>query len=76
LKVRVISAAFRSYWYADHIGEVFDVEERPDAAGDYRLTSLNPSPYRNRHFFVHLTDIEIVQSKSQAEPPGVNPWNI
>jgi hypothetical protein len=37
MKVKVIKASEESYWYAKHIGEVFEVHDKLNRHGEYVL---------------------------------------
>lgn len=56
MKVKVIKAGLGSYWYADKLGEVFEVVVNNNGSWDYKEVG---SPGVNRYF--DKDDVEIIQ---------------
>lgn len=57
MKVRVNKSTADTYWYAKHIGEVFEVQ---DSGRDYELLPYDP----NGGFYIEYEDCEIVDGTS------------
>ena len=67
MRVRIKKARLPSYWYADKIGEVFDVSE-----GTFYYAVLP-----NSILFIDIEDTEVVKEEVKTKPPlGIEPRNI
>jgi len=43
MKIKIIQSTYDDYWYSEHIGEEFKVEE--NGICDYRITDINSEYY-------------------------------
>lgn len=57
LRVRIVSSGYRMFWYADRIGETFDVV---DVGPDYALAEDFDSKDRFRWHHIQKRDAEVV----------------
>ena len=58
MKIKIIQSTYDDYWYSEHIGEEFKVEE--NGICDYRITDINSEHYNN---YISKEDCEIIEDK-------------
>ena len=58
MKVKITRPTYDDYWYSEHIGEEFKVEE--NGICDYRITDINSEHYNN---YISKEDCEIIEDK-------------
>lgn len=59
MKVKIINARHSVYWYAKHIGEVFEVEQKKNRHGETEYILLPTRP--DGDFFINADDCEVVE---------------
>lgn len=60
MKIKVVKSGMKSYWYSNHIGEIFDVYEKPDRDGDFELIQ-NEEDLKHGGFMFVRSDVEILE---------------
>lgn len=66
MKIKVIKSSQPSYWYADKIGEEFEVDDAPTDKGDYTLTHFGNKEFMSHRFVAD--DIESVDGGVIVKP--------
>jgi len=60
MKIKIIKAKYNDYWYSNHIGEEFNVNEYNTY--DYQIVNTNSDHYHN---YILKEDCEIIENKQE-----------
>lgn len=63
MKVKVTKSSSEDYWYAKHIGETFEVNDRINRHNEYDLVELSGGSV----YSIGVEDCEIVKEEAPTE---------
>lgn len=67
MKVKILKCLLKSYWYANRVGEVFDVQTTYGTSGDYVVLENNPTDINPTRYIIGEDCAELVEPKNPLE---------